>query len=501
MCDSRLSFRLPPEPFIPFREEHMQPKTVTKTTWIAFSAALAAAMMDLLDATIASVAGPAMRADLGGSYADLQWITAAYTLAMAVGLLTGGRLGDMFGRRRMLLIGAGGFTIASLLCAAAPTAELLIGSRALQGALGAVMLPQVFGLIRDLFPPDQMGKAWGVLGPVSGLSAVLGPIVAGLLIDADLFGTGWRSIFLVNLPVGAFVLIVGRRYLPAGAPAERARRLDLTGMTLAGAGAVLLVYPLVQGREQGWPLWIVAMLVAALPVLAAFGRHQARRKRSGATTLVEPSVFRNRSYVSGAGFAMVFLGAMGGLMLALTAVMQIGLDYTPIEASLTSAPYALGGFVGSAIGGMTMAKLGRTVLQAGLVVKGAGVVALYVVLEQAGTGVGHFHFTAPLLVAGIGMGMVFVPLFDIILAGVADHEVGSASGILQALQQLGMSLGVAGLGTLFFGLLGSHVDRAADFMAASGPTILVTVALLAAAFAIGFLLPRHARAHEVAPAA
>ena len=475
----------------------MQPKTITKTTWIAFSAALAAAMMDLLDATIASVAGPVMRADLGGSYADLQWITAAYTLAMAVGLLTGGRLGDMFGRKRMLLIGVSGFTIASLLCAAAPSAEFLIGSRALQGALGAVMLPQVFGLVRDLFPPDEMGKAWAVLGPVSGLSAVLGPIVAGLLIDADVLGTGWRSIFLVNVPVGAFVLLVGARFLPAGAPAERSRRLDVTGMSLAGAGAVLLVYPLVQGRELGWPLWSLGMLAAALPVLGAFARHQARRKRSGATPLVEPSVFRNRSYISGAGFAMVFLGSMGGLTLALGALMQIGLGYTAIEASLTSAPYALGGFVGSAIGGMTMGKLGRNVLHAGLAIKAAGVVALYVVLDLAGAGVGHLHFTAPLLVAGIGMGMVFVPLFDIILAGVADHEVGSASGILQALQQLGMSLGVAGLGTLFFGLLGSQVDHAADFVAAAGPTILVTVALLAAAFAIGFLLPKHARVHQI----
>ena len=178
------------------------------------------------------------------------------------------------------------------------------------------------------------------------------------------------------------------------------------------------------------------MLVAAVPVLAAFARRQSRRKRSGVATLIEPSIFRKRSYVSGAGFAMVFLGSMGGLMLALTALLQFGLGYSPIEASLTSAPYALGGFVGSAIGGMTMARLGRTVLQAGLVINAAGAVVLLVVLEQAGTGVGHFHFTAPLLVAGIGMGMVFVPLFDIILAGVGDHEVGSASGILQALQQL-----------------------------------------------------------------
>lgn len=471
----------------------MQTKTVTRATWIAFSAALAAAMMDLLDATVASVAGPVMQTELGGSYADLQWITAAYTLAMAVGLLTGGRLGDLFGRRRMLLVGAAGFTLASLLCAAAPTAEFLIGSRALQGALGAVMLPQVFGLIRDLFPPDQMGKAWAVLGPVSGLSAVLGPIVAGVLIDVDLFGSGWRSIFLINVPVGAYVLLVGAKRLPEGAPAERSRRLDVAGMALAGMGAVMLVYPLVQGRELGWPVWSVIMLAASLPVLAAFARHQSRRKRSGVATLIEPSIFRNRSYISGAAFAMVFLGAMGGLMLALTALLQFGLGYSPIEASLTSAPYALGGFVGSAAGGMTMAKLGRTVLHAGLAIKATGVVALFVVLEQAGTGVGHFHFTAPLLIAGIGMGMVFVPLFDIVLAGVGDHEVGSASGILQALQQLGMSVGVAGLGTLFFGLLGAHVDRAADFVAASEPTILVTVALLAAAFAIGFLLPKHAR--------
>ena len=475
----------------------MQPKTITRTTWIAFSAALAATMMDLLDATIASVAGPVMRADLGGSYADLQWITAAYTLAMAVGLLTGGRLGDMFGRKRMLLIGVSGFTVASLLCAAAPSAELLIGSRALQGALGAVMLPQVFGLIRDLFPADQMGKAWAVLGPVSGLSAVLGPIVAGVLIDVDLFGTGWRSIFLVNLPVGLFVLLVGARFLPEGAPSRRSRRLDVTGMSLAGAAAVLLVYPLVQGRELGWPLWTLAMLAAAVPVLGAFARHLVRRKQVGSTPLIEPSVFRNRSYVSGAGFAMVFLGSMGGLTLALTGLMQLGLGYSAIEASLTSAPYALGGFIGSAIGGMTMGRLGRAVLHGGLAIKAIGVVALYVVLELAGTGVGHWHFTAPLLVAGIGMGMVFVPLFDIVLAGVADHEVGSASGVLQALQQLGMTLGVASLGTLFFGLLGSQVDRAADFVAAAGPTILVTVALLAAAFAIGFLLPKHAREHAV----
>src|ERR671915_2049426 len=190
--------------------EQMSPKA----RWIAFSAALAATMMDLLDSTIASVAGPAIRDDLGGSYSSLQWIAAAYTLAMAVGLLTGGRLGDVFGRKRVLLAGAAGFTAASLAAAVAPSIETLIAARALQGGLGAVMVPQVFGMIRVLFKPEEMGKAWGILGPVSGLSAVLGPIVAGLLIDADVLGLGWRMVFLINLPIGAYVLLAGAKYLP-----------------------------------------------------------------------------------------------------------------------------------------------------------------------------------------------------------------------------------------------------------------------------------------------
>jgi hypothetical protein len=190
---------------------------------------------------------------------------------------------------------------------------------------------------------------------------------------------------------------------------------------------------------------------------------------------------------------------MGGLTLILTVFLQLGLGYTPIHASLTTAPYALGGFVGSACGGMLLHKLGRTILQAGLVVKGAGVFGLYLALQHAGTGVGSWDCLAPLLLAGIGMGMVFVPLFDIVLGGVDDHEVGSASGVLQAMQQLGMSLGIAGIGTLFFGLLGADADRTTDFLHAAERTTLVVVALIAAAFALAFLLPARPR-EQRAPA-
>jgi EmrB/QacA subfamily drug resistance transporter len=471
------------------------PMTAVRKPWLAFSVVLAAAMMDLLDSTIASVAAPAIRTEVGGSYADLQWITVAYTLAMAVMLLPGGRLGDMFGRRRMLLGGVAGFTLASAACAAAPSIGVLVGCRALQGACGAIMLPQVFGLIREIFVADQMGKAFAVLGPVAGLSAILGPVVAGLLIDADLFGSGWRAIFLVNLPVGAFVVLAGAKLLPAAAPAARGLRLDLVGAALAAAGLALLVYPLVQGRELGWPLWSEAMLAGSFVVLAGFGAHQLRRKRAGAAPLVEPGIFANRSYVSGILFALVFLGSMGGITLVLTVLLQVGLGYTPIHASLTTAPFALGGFVGSAVGGTQMQRLGRRSLHIGLALFGAGLVVLYFVLAHAGAAASTWDFPGPLFLAGIGMGMVWVPLFEIILGGVAEHEVGSASAVLQAVQSLGMSVGIAALGTLFFALLGAHADRTLDFVSAAQLTTLVTAGLVALAFAIGFLLPRAPRVH------
>src|SRR5919198_5311634 len=358
-------------------KEDLVSTTTERWRWLAFAAALAAALMDLMDSTIASVAAPFIRKDLGGSYADLQWISAAYTLAMAVMLLTGGRLGDMFGRKRMLLIGAFGFTVASIACAAAPSTEALIAARALQGGLGAIMVPQVFGLIRALFPPQEMGKAFGILGPACGLAAILGPVVSGLLIDADLFGSGWRMIFLVNVPVGAFVLVAGAKFLPSVAPSSTSRRLDLASVGLAAGGAFMLVYPLVQGRELGWPLWIDALLVAGLPTLAALARLQVARRRAGATPLIEPGIFAKRSYVSGIAFALVFLVAMGGIGLTLGIFLQAGLGYSPIHAALTTAPFALGGFVGSGVGSTLMGKVGRTVVQVGLVVMGLGLLGLY----------------------------------------------------------------------------------------------------------------------------
>jgi len=459
--------------------------------WLAFTAVVTASVMDLLDSTIAQVAAPSIRHDLGGSYAVIEWLTAAYALAMAVGLLTGGRLGDLYGRKRVLLAGMAGFIAASAACAVAATSAELIGARAVQGLAGAVMLPQVFGLISDLFEAHEMGKAFAVFSPVMGLSAMLGPIVSGGLIGLDLFGTGWRMIFLVNVPVGLAAFAAGAFFLPAVPPRAAGTRLDLPGAALAGVAMFLLVFPLVQGHELGWPGWLLGMLGASAAVLAGFGWYQVRRKRAGRTPLIEPGIFANRGYASGIGFSLAFISSMGGIVVVFNVLLQAGLGYTPWHSAITTAPWAAGAFIGSAAGGMTMGRLGRRVLHAGLVVEAAGLLVLAGVLREAGAGVSTADLLAPMIVGGIGMGMVFVPLFDIAMAGIRPHEMGSASGVLQTVNSLSMSTGVAGLGVIFFSLLGG--GHAAGYLSAAQWTVLATVGLLGSAFAVAFWLPRRAR--------
>jgi EmrB/QacA subfamily drug resistance transporter len=480
--------------------------------WLGLFAVLAATIMNILDSTIVNVAAPSIRADLGGSYASLQWIAAAYTLALAVGLLTGGRLGDMFGRKRVILIGTTGFVAASVLCAAAWSPATLIGARVLQGLFGAVMVPQTFGLIRDLFPPKDIGKAFGALGPVIGLSTIAGPVVAGLLIQADIAGSGWRAAFLINLPIGVFSLLAGVVALPSAgaqpglvlgvgehppvdaAARDRGGRMDGIGALTAGVGMLMLVYPLTMGREKGWPAWLLAILGGAVAVLAGFVARQIRRRRTGRTTLIELSLFTRRSYVSGVVFVIVFFGAIVGFSLSTGLFLQLGLGYSPMRASLTMCAWAIGAFLGSAVSAGLMARLGRRMLHIGLTLMGAGLVGLILTLGNGPAGVGGWALRVPLGVYGLGMGMIFVPLFDIIMGEVRDHEVGSASSLLESLQQLGASLGVAILGTVFFAAVGAQ-PLIGDFVHASQRIALLALALTAIAFGLAFLLPRKARAH------
>jgi len=460
--------------------------------WLGLSAILAATLMDLLDATVLNIAGPAIHHSLGGSTAALQWFAAAYTLALAAGLLVGGRLGDMYGRRRMLLGSAAAFTAASVACAFAWSPASLITARAVQGLVAAMMVPQGFGLIRELFPGKEMGKAFALFGPAIGLSTILGPVVAGALVSANILGTGWRSIFLINLLLGAYTIVVGRRALPNSAPTARGSRLDLLGALLGGAGMTMLIYPLIEGRESGWPAWCFALMVGSLPAFALFVlRQRTLGRRGGGNSLIDLGVFRNRSYTSGLVFILAFFGVVVGFSLAFGLFLQLGLGYSAMHASLAAIPSAVGAFVGSALSGTLGAKLGRRILHLGLAVMAIGTVGFLLVLEHAGAGVTGWDMTAPLAVYGLGMGAIFVPLFDLILGDVKMHQIGSASGVLECVQQFGAALGVAVLGTVFFNVFGAHA-LAAPVPAVHAARLIgeIVLGLIVVSFLLVFLLPR-----------
>ncbi|TDC39641.1 DHA2 family efflux MFS transporter permease subunit [Micromonospora sp. 15K316] len=459
--------------------------------WFALAVILAAEVMDLLDVLVTNLAGPAIRADLGGSASLIQWLGAGYTLAMAIGLITGGRLGDLYGRRRMFLIGVLGFTVASALCAVSVAPGMLVASRVAQGLFGAVLLPQGLGIIKEVFPPRELAAAFGAFGPVMGISAVGGPILAGWLVDADLWGTGWRAIFLINLPLGLLATLGALRFLPESRPAH-ASRLDLPGVGLVALGAVLLVYPLVQGREQGWPGWMYAMLVAAVAVFAVFARHEVRRQRAGRDPLVVPALFRRRAFSGGLVAGLAFFTALTGFSLVFSLYLQLGLGYSPLKAGLAGVPQALGMVAAFVIAGVGLAqRLGRTLIHAGLLVVLAGVGGMLLTLRLAGGEVTPWRLVPALLVVGFGMGLVMAPFFDIVLSGVEPAETGSASGTLTAVQQLGGALGVAVLGTVFFARFSD--DGAGSAVRA---TLWLEAALLAGTVIAAFLLPRRAREPE-----
>ncbi|MEU4369252.1 MFS transporter [Micromonospora chersina] len=455
--------------------------------WIALAVILTAEVMDLLDVLVTNLAGPAIRADLGGSPTVIQWIGAGYTLAMAVGLVTGGRLGDLYGRRRMFLIGVLGFTAASAACALAGSPGTLIAARVAQGLLGALLLPQGLGLIKEMFPPEQLAAAFGAFGPVMGISAVGGPILAGWLVDADLAGTGWRAIFLINVPLGLLAALGAARFLPASRPGH-ATRLDLPGVALLSVAVFLLVHPLVQGRELGWPLWSFAMLAGAVVVLAVFARYEQRRQRAGRDPLVVPALFRRRAFTGGLVAGLAFFTALAGFSLVFSLYLQLGLGWSPLRAGLAGVPQALGMVAAFVLAGAGLAqRLGRRLIHLGLAVVLAGVAGMLLTLTLAGADVTPWRMTPALLAVGFGMGLVMAPFFDIVLSGVEEAETGSASGTLTAVQQLGGALGVALLGTVFFDGLTDSVSHAVRV------TLLAELGLLLVTVAGAFLLPRRAR--------
>jgi EmrB/QacA subfamily drug resistance transporter len=458
---------------------------------VALVVVLVAAFMELLDATIVSVAAPAIAQDLGAGEAALQWTLAGYTLALGSGLITGGRIGDQFGRRRVFLLGLAAFAAASAACALAPTAGVLIATRVAQGLAGGLMVPQVFGIIRSSFAPAARAKAFGAYGAVLGLASVAGPLLGGVLVDADLLGLGWRAIFWVNVPVAAAGLLLGLRFLPESSSGDRAR-LDLPGALLASLASVLLLLPLIQGREWGWPWWGFGLLALSVPTVLLFLRRERRLVARGGRPVLDPALLRVKAFAGGLVTSVLFFGAIGSFFFLLALHLQLGTGRTALETGMIILPYAIGSMLTSGVGVAMVERGGRALLAAGSLVLAASQLILLLVVQHV-SAPGYWSLALPLFIGGLGLGLTAPSLFNVVLSGVPAKDAGAAGGVLSTVGQIGNAAGVAVLGVLFFAALDDSFADGSAPRDAYGEALTAIlpwqIACYVVAAALMFLLP------------
>ena len=458
---------------------------------------MTAAFMDLVDVTIVNIAIPSIERDLGATFGAIQWITAGYALAFAAGLITGGRLGDIYGRKRLFLIGITGFTVASALCGFAASPEMLVGSRLLQGAMAAMMVPQVLAIIHVTFPAHERGKVFGMFGAIVGLGAVTGPLLGALLTQWNIAGLEWRPIFLINLPVGIAGVLLGRKFITES-KAPKALRLDLVGVVLVTAALLMLIYPLTRGRELGWPLWGHVCMVGSVGVLAGFVAYERRKTRKDGSPLVELSLFTVRSFAAGIAVQLIFGVALGIFFLVWTLYMQLGLGWEPLRAGLTGVPFSV---AVSLAAGLSVQKLvprfGRKVLQTGALTMAAGLLLYIWAAGRYGLEIQPWQMALPLVVMGLGMGLIVAPLTDAVLSDVPREHSGSASGLISTTQQMGTALGLGLVSVVFFGVVDDRMADAGPGAAGASAAfadgfqnaLWWVVAVLVAIFAVMFALP------------
>ena len=446
---------------------------------------LLASTMELIDVSIANVALPTIEADLGATPTQLQWMIAAYPLAFAVALVTGSRLGDAFGRKRLFVLGLIGFTVMSAACGLSPDAGWLVAFRSLQGFAAAAMIPQVMSSIQVLYAPEERGKAMGAFSGLAGLATVLGPVLGAILTNADIAGTAWRPVFLINIPVGVIALVAALRFIPESR-SENKPGLDPVGVVTLGAGLLAVLYPLTMGREQGWPAWGFALMVVGVGILVRFGRAQHRAERAGREPLVAVSLYRGRAFAGGSTVLMVLFVSMAAYFLAQTIYFQAGLGWSVLKAGLCGIPFAFTTAAFAGFGVTVLApKIGRKVLQYGAGVLAAGVVVQAMAVHVATAETTFWAFVPGLIVTGAGFGLMVAPIGMFTIAEVPVEKAGSASGLFNTTGQLANAIGIALLGTLFFEV----VSRQQSTIPAElfGPAFQVVLVAVAAMMAVAAL--------------
>ena len=461
--------------------------------WLAAIVMIVGALMDMIDVTIVNVALPTIRRDLHASATQLEWVVSAYMLAFAAALIIAGNLGDLFGRKKVFLCGVAVFGLASLAAGLSGSGAELIAARVVQGTAAATMAPQVLATFRAVFSGAERGKAFSIYGAMLGFASAVGLLLGGVLTEANLFGWSWRTVFFVNVPVAACALIAGLRFVPETRD-PGARRPDVPGAVLLAGSLVAIVYPLLEGRQLGWPAWVWVLLaggVAGLGVLGLLEARRAGRRADGPAPLLRAGLFRAPAFAAGLGVQLAFAAGLQGYFLALALWLQSGEHFSPLKAGLTAVAFSVGSFIGAPVAVPLARRYGRLVLAIGGVLMAAGIAGVSLAVSHIGVNGSPWPVVPGLVVCGAGLALLIIPLVNVVLAAVPVEAAGGASGLFSTAQQLGGAVGVALLGTVFFGYLNGHSFGAS--MVHTAPYAMGAFALCAV---LSMLLPRRAVSDE-----
>jgi EmrB/QacA subfamily drug resistance transporter len=454
--------------------------------WAAAIVMMTAALMDLIDGTIVNVALPTIRQDLQASGTALEWVVAAYLLAFAVMLITAGRIGDRFGRKRLFLAGVTSFGLASLGCGLATNPAELITGRALAGLAAAIMIPQVLATLREVFTGKERGAAFGIYGAMGGVAVAAGLLLGGVLTSADILGLGWRTVFFVNVPFALAAAIAALAVVPETRAASRLRP-DFAGLGLLSAGLLAIVYPLLEGRSLSWPAWCFGCLAAGALLVAGLVLVDQRRTHGRVAPLLPVGLFRAPAFTAGVLVQLVFAAGLQGFSLILALWLQAGQHYSPVRAGVTTVAFSAGAFITAGLSVPLAARLGRWILVTGGLTMAAGTYGVLIAAHHSAAGVSPWQLAPGLVVAGAGLGFLVVPLANVVLAAVPGELAGGASGVFSTAQQVGGAIGVAMAGSVFFPRV-----AAAGFTAAFEFAVPLAIAAFAGCALLSLVLPRTA---------
>ncbi|MEU9336280.1 MFS transporter [Streptomyces sp. NPDC048290] len=461
--------------------------------------------IDLISVTILNVVLPSLQTDLDASPAALQWTQAGYSLALALGIVSGARLGDLLGHKRVFIAGMLGFAAASALCALSVQAEMLVIARVVQGVFAAAVIPQVLSQIQVMYTAEERGGPMAAYASLSGLAATLGPIVGPALLEWDLAGAGWRMAFWVNVPLALLVAFASVKLLP-DSRADGAARLDVTGVAISTVGLVLVLYPLIEfvdPDKRG--VWSYVSMAAGVVVLGLFAVYERRVSARGGSPLLEMSLFKFRSVQGGLLVQLLFFVPAMGFFLVFMLFLQHGIGMSPMESGLMMLPWSIAVPVFATLSAaVLLPRIGRLTVQLGLIVMAVGFALIALAAAGASQDTGWTDLFWGVLVGGVGMGMLVAPLMQLTLNDMPVESAGSGSALYNTITQLAASVGVAVVGTVFFsgveGVAQTPAAVAEGYGDALATSLWLGVALLGVAFLSSFLLPRGPVASADAPA-